>query len=117
MKAAMPSGLKLESEATYALAEEDEFDETTLEDESQTAKMLIQALKKKPQTLDQLRKNLPPRNLVATLRQLTERGLVEVVEKVSQGFKARTETHVRLAEDYQSEAALHLLLDLLGILF
>ncbi len=114
MKAAMPSGLKLESEATYALAEEDEFDETTLEDESQTAKMLIQALKKKPQTLDQLRKNLPPRNLVATLRQLTERGLVEVVEKVSQGFKARTETHVRLAEDYQSEAALHLLLDLLG---
>lgn len=114
MKAAMPGGLKLESEATYALAEEDDFDETTLEEESQTARMLIQTLKKKPQTLDQLRKTLPPRNLVRTLRELTERGMVEVMEKVSQGFKARTETHVRLAEDYQSEAALHLLLDLLG---
>ncbi len=114
MKAALPGGLKLESEATYALSEGCTYDDESMQSESLTAKLLMKELAKKPQTLELLRKNMAPKHLVSTLRELTERGVVEVVERVSQSFKARTEPHIRLAENYHTEEALHLLLDLLG---
>lgn len=113
MKAALPSGLKLESETVYALAEGYVYDEETAGDESPRARQILSMLRIKPLRVADLQKEITGTGLMGTLRDLAERGIIEVMERVSQSFKSRTETHIRLAAGYRSEDALQLLCDLL----
>lgn len=113
MKAALPSGLKLESETVYSLAEGYIYDEETAGDESQRARQILAMLNTKPQNIATLQKQIPGIGLISTLRDLQERGIIEVMERVSQSFKSRTETHIRLAADYRTEESLQMLCNLL----
>lgn len=114
MKAAMPSGLKLESETMYAMAEGFVFDDETADSFTTTEKKILRSLTIKSKTLADLRKSIPVKGVVSALRSLTERGIIEVEEKVSASFKAKTELHVRLTETYGNEASLNVILDMLA---
>ena len=114
MKAAMPSGMKLESETMYAVSEDFVFDDETAENFSEIEKTIIRTLITKPKTLEELRKAIPEHGVVSAIRRLSERNIIEVEERVSNAFKAKTELHVRLAEPYRSEASLNVILDMLA---
>lgn len=135
MKAALPSGLKLESETRVSLAEGfTEEDEETLADAiskgeenapsaapqslSPRQHILLQALRTVPAgkslTIDELLKKCKAETgLLPALRRLIEDGIVQVSERLSRAYRPRTASHLRLAPDYQSEAAQHALLDAL----
>lgn len=114
MKAALPSGLKLESETTYSLSEDFVFDDETAENFPSVEEKVLRSLSVKDKTLADLRKVVNGKGVVTAVRQLTERGFIEVEERVSASFKAKTELHVRLTEAYRSEDSLNVVLDMLA---
>lgn len=114
MKAAMPSGLKLESETTYALSEDFVFDDETAENFTDIEERVLRALLPKPLTLDTLRRLVARPGVISAVRRLSERSIIEVQERVSNTFKAKTESHVRLTETYRSEESLKVILDILA---
>lgn len=114
MKAAMPSGLKLESETLYALAEGTVFNDETAENLTDCEQKVLRCIMAKSKSLVDIRKEVRVKGVVTALRRMEERGLVEVDEKISASFKARTELHVRLSETYRNEDALNMILDVLG---
>lgn len=112
MKAALPAGLKLESETLFALADAVDPHDPDLP-QSETERRILQALAAKSKPLADLRKEAASVGTVSALKRLVEAGLVEVEERVSQAFKSKTEVHIRLNETYHSEAALNTLFDTL----
>lgn len=114
MKAALPSGLKLESETTYSLAEDFVFDDETAKNYSEIEEKILRSLAVKAKPLADLRKAISAKGVITAVRRLTEQGVIEVDEKLSAAFKARTELHVRLTEAYNSEASLNVVLDMLA---
>lgn len=114
MKAALPSGLKLESETMYSLAEDFVFDDETAENFTETEEKILRSLSVKAKTLADLRKANVARGFFTAIRSLTERGFIEVEERVSASFKSKTELHVRLTEAYRTEESLNVVLDMLA---
>lgn len=114
MKAALPSGLKLESETQYALCEDFVFSDETAENFTDIEQKVLRTLSIKAQALDDLRKTISEKGVITAVRRLTERGIIEVEEKISNAFKAKTELHVRLTEVYRSEESLNVILDMLA---
>ena len=111
MKAALPAGLKLESETLFALAEDvDPHDEA----HDEQAREVLRALMAKPLRVSDLRKAVPRPGLLRTLKNLVEARCITVEEKVSQGFKAKSEARLTLAPDYASAEALEQALKQLG---
>lgn len=110
MKAALPAGLKLESETLLALAEG-----TDVSDEAWTSteRALLQVLAERSCQLDTLRKEVKEVGVVSAVKRLVEAGHIEVEERVSQSFKAKTEVQIELAEGYREEAQWHAALDAL----
>lgn len=109
MKAALPSGLKLESETL--LVRNAEFEADSL---SPAEREVYHALSAEHgYTLQALEKELHRGGLMRQVRELMEIGAIKVREALSQGFKPRTQTYVRLVEDHATDAAVHSLLDLL----
>ena len=102
MKAALPAGLKLESETLLVATEDADPDDEQL---TKTEQALLRALSK-AQSLQQVRKTLPLPGLTRAAKRLIEIGCVEVEERVSQSFKSKTTTMLRLADAYHSEEAL-----------
>lgn len=102
MKAALPAGLKLESE-TLLVATED----ADPEDEQFTAaeRALLYALKE-PKSLQAVRKSLPLPGLTRAAKHLIETRWVEVEERVSQAFKSKTTPYLRLSPTYDTEEKL-----------
>ncbi len=97
MKAALPAGLKLESESVLTVAEgADLSDSTRTEREMEVLRLLAV----RAQTLDELQKSSPQRGLLSTVRQLMEQKVIEVEERISRSFKIKTEHHLRLAKEY-----------------
>lgn len=128
MKAALPSGLKLESEAFVFLPKEslnperDEDEPEDVDDIQPTAasskltaeqQILSILADHKPQSIEQLQKNLKTeKGLLPALHRLIENGTIKVQEKLSQSFTPKKVSHVRLAQKYRdSETAQHFLLD------
>lgn len=107
MKAALPAGLKLESETM--LVRNADF---TPENQRITARdhTILQTLETdKGIKLSDVERKLKAANLLPAVKRLMEIGAVSVSEKLSQGFKPRTETHVKLRVPYFSEEALNAL--------
>ena len=96
MKAALPAGLKLESETLLVATEDADPDDEQL---TKTEQALLRALSK-AQSLQQVRKTLPLPGLTRAAKRLIEIGCVEVEERVSQSFKSKTTTMLRLADAY-----------------
>ena len=112
MKAALPSGLKLESETL--LVRNADFCEDPDQPLSQRERDLIDALSpQRGRAVEAIERETHQRGLLAVARRLMEKGAVMVHENMAQAFKPRTETHVRLASDLLTNEALHQALDTL----
>lgn len=105
-KAALPSGLKLESETTVTLNPDfEELDDDRLKEREW---MLLTALSKKSRmTVQELEKESGMHNLLPTLRLLLEREAVFVSEQIKAHYRPKTEAYVRLTFAPGDEAALH----------
>ncbi|MBO5699218.1 MAG: primosomal protein N' [Bacteroidaceae bacterium] len=106
MKAALPSGLKLESETRIVKSLE-------IPEEDMPARFEV-ALRKldteKPISIDELQKQGIS---LHTIRQIIEKGYAEVAEHMNESFKPRTETYVRLNPEYLGDAPLNALFETL----
>ena len=109
-KAALPSGLKIESDTVVELNEAFMVDEP-LRDKEQ---MVLDALLLNPkQRIQQLVKNCSLRNGMRIIKSLLDKGALFVDEAMRLSYKPRNEVHVRLCEAYRSEDALNEALSML----
>ena len=107
-KAALPSGLKLESESIVSY--NDEFEaECKLTARQQSVVDLLMG--SKPMSVANIMKNTGIQNVLPVLKSLMEMGAVVMKEELRRSYKARFETRVCLAPNWQTEQAMHILLD------
>ena len=103
-KAALPSGLKMESETMVELNSAFMV-ETPLKEKEQA---LLDALLINPkQRVQQLLNTCKLRNGMHLIKSLLDMGAVTVDEAMRQSYKPKNEVHVRIAEGYRSEDALN----------
>lgn len=106
MKAALPSGLKLESETLVTRNPDFAPDDSVRITPRQQA--ILDALPAaKGTSIAALEKQLHSRGMIAPIRRLIEMGTVSIHETMSRGFKPRTETHLRLSQNLMNETALN----------
>lgn len=109
-KAALPSGMKLESESKVMLNEEFEGEKPF----SPREQVVVDALARRTeQTILQLQKACGDKPVLGVVKTLLDKGALLMKEEVRRSYKPRTEVHVRLAEAYMSEEALHCAIDTL----
>jgi len=109
MKAALPSGLKLESETRVIFNPEYETDKNEL---SSREHLLLTFLRnRKISSVSDLNRADQKGNAYSVIKSLLNRGAISVEESLRSGYKPRTETYVRLAEEYSGENQLTELVD------
>lgn len=102
-KAALPSGLKLESETAVLYNEEFEADSSLRPNEQ----AVLDAFRGFPRlSLAELEKRTGLRNIVPVIASLMKRGAVEVSEEMKRGFQPKMQTFIRLSECYEEEKKL-----------
>lgn len=102
-KAALPSGLKLESETAVTYNEAFVADIALRPNEQAVLDAFKGTLKL---TVSELEKKTGLRNVVPIIASLMTRGAVEVNEEMKRGFTPKTQSFVRLAEAYRNESQL-----------
>ena len=102
-KAALPSGLKIESETVVEL-NEDFVADGPLRDKEQ--KLLDALLINPKQRVQQLAKSCELKSCMQVVKALLDKGAIFVDEALRQSYKPKSEVHVRLCEAYRSEEAL-----------
>ena len=103
-KAALPSGLKLESETIVEFNPDFEFT-VPLSEKEQT---LISLLENKPeQTVSQLEKDSGLKNLLPIIKSLLDKEAIFVKEELKRNYQPKQEIRVRLNEIAKEEAYLH----------
>ena len=114
-KAALPSGLKLESESTVLLNDDWEADSPlTLSEEKVWRALENKSPKGTEQTLANLQKETGLKNVLPIVKSLLEKGAVRMKEEIRRTYKPKTVMCVRLTETYTSEARMHEALDALS---
>ena len=109
-KAALPSGLKLESESSVQLCEDWEAAEPL----SPSEEKVWRALQTLPgQKLSVLQKETGLKNILPAVRHLLERGALQMREELKRTYKPKMSSYVRLCEAYFSEERLNEALDAL----
>lgn len=104
-EAAVPAGLKLESETRVRANAAYEGDASAF---SERERRLLDALADgTDRTVDELARACSLRNVLPALRALVEAGAVEVSEELAQRFRPKTDIYVRLAPAVQGGEALH----------
>lgn len=94
MKAALPSGLKLESETLVTLSDEFEADSPLKEREEKVLSALIPG---KPASLLDVSKSSGIANVLPVVQNLIEKGALLISESLRPSYKPRTKSCVRLA--------------------
>ena len=112
-KAALPSGLKLESESTVLLNEEWEAEAplTPSEEKVWRALLPLNGAKGTEQTLASLQKETGLKSILPVVKSLLEKGAVRMKEELRRTYKPKTMTCVRLTETYSSAERQHEALD------
>lgn len=111
MRAALPSGLRPESESKVRYNYRYE-DEVVLD---QHERLLLDVVKDQGEvTIGDLQLAEVSKNPVNLLKQLVEKGAVEINEFMRQGASQKSVAYIRFSEDFRTEEALHALLDKLG---
>ena len=110
-KAAMPSGMKLESETLVAYNEEFEATVPLPKNEQRILDLLNDD---KEQCVTQLQKASGIKSILPIIKRLLEKQAIFVKEDLKRNYKPRTEARVRLTEAYSTEHALRELFDNLG---
>ncbi|MEG1545186.1 MAG: primosomal protein N', partial [Tannerellaceae bacterium] len=102
-KAALPAGLKLESETAVTYNPNFESELPLRPNEQAVLDAFHGVLKL---TVAELEKKTGLRNVVPILATLMARGAVEVSEQLKRGFSPKTQTFIRLTEAYHDETRL-----------
>lgn len=106
-KAALPSGLKLESETIISLVEEFEAEFPLKEREQK----LLDCLSDKSKTVKELGALMQMKNVLPLVKRMMELGAVEINEELKMKYKPKREKYVRLTSDYRTETSLQNLFD------
>ncbi len=107
-QAAVPAGLKLESE-TQVRINPDYKAETVLSEKEE--KVLMALSDGKAISVNELNKITEMRDSLPTLKQLLEKGAVEISEELDEKFRAKTDSFVRLTDETIKEENLRKLFD------
>ncbi|MCD7815549.1 MAG: primosomal protein N' [Bacteroides sp.] len=110
-KAALPSGMKLESETLVVYNPDFEAEASLTEREQRVLDLLSRDTE---QCITQLEKNCGTRQLLPVIQSLLEKGAICVKEELKRSYKPKMETRVRLKEPMRSEEALRQQFDLLA---
>ncbi|MBO4841479.1 MAG: primosomal protein N' [Bacteroidaceae bacterium] len=103
-KAALPSGMKLESESSVMYNEEFVADDTLTPSEEK----IIQALEEETTlSLSTLQKRTGIRNILPLVKRLLEKDAIHIKEEVKRTYKPRYATYVRITEPYFNEEKLN----------
>ena len=102
-RAALPSGLKLESETIVAINSEYEADRQLKPNEQEVLDILGMS---SGLSVQELEKNTGLKNVFPVISSLLLVGAVEISEALKPGFKPKTETHICLADGMHTEVAL-----------
>ena len=108
--AAVPSGMKIESETRVEGNPDFEASAPLSEKEQKVLDLLGQG---KAQDIARLEKESRIRNLLPVIKSLLDKEAVRIKEELKQNYKPRTEARVRLTERMRNERNLHIQLDLL----
>ena len=110
-KAAIPSGMKIESETMVVREEEYEAAEPLSPKEQQ----ILDLLQPDEETcVNQLEKKGGLKNLLPTINALLEKGAIRVKEELKRNYKPKVEARVRLVASMQNEQMLQLQLNMLN---
>jgi len=107
-KAALPSGLKLESETVVEYNPDFEATESLSEREQKVLDLLAV---EPEQTVTRLEKESGLKNILAVVKSLLEKDALFVKEELKRTYKPKTETRVRLTEAACNERRLHFFFD------
>ena len=110
-KAALPSGMKLESETMVVYNPDFETLEPLPEREQRILDLLSSD---QEQCITQLEKVTGFKNLLSLVKSLLDKGAICVKEELKRSYKPRTEMRVVLPEGMRSERNLHILFDRLS---
>ena len=103
-KAALPSGMKLESESSVMYNDEYIADDTLTPAEQK----IIQALEEETtQALSVLQKRTGIKNILPIVKRLLEKGAIRIKEEVKRTYKPRFATYIRITEPYFNETLLN----------
>ena len=103
-KAALPSGMKLESESSVMYNEEFIADDTL----SPSEEKILETLEEETtQALSSLQKKTGIRNILPIVKRLLEKGAIRMKEEVKRTYKPRYATYVRITDPYFSEEKLN----------
>ena len=113
MNAALPSGLKLASESMIALNPGATIDPELLNEKEL---QVMQALSNREKlTIDEIGQVADLKKTIPLINNLIEKGLVVAEEKLSEKFKAKMESFIRLGKEYEgNDEGLKVLFDQLG---
>ena len=110
-KAALPAGMKLESETIVELNPEYEATEPLPEKEQLVLDLLA---KDKEQSITVLEKDSGLKNILTVIKSLIDKEAIYVKEELKRTYKPRTEACVRIVPDQPTEERLHELFNELG---
>ena len=102
-KAAMPSGMKLESETVVVYNEEFEATQPLSENEQRLLDLLSSD---KEQCVTQLQRAIGLKNVLPVVKRLLEKEAIFVKEDLKRSYKPRTETRVRLVNRELDDAGM-----------
>lgn len=109
--AAIPSGMKIESETKVEENPDFEASAPLPEKEQKILDLLGNG---KTQNISQLEKESRIKNLLPVVKSLLEKEAVRIKEELKQNYRPRMETRVRLTEKMRNEKSIHIQLDLLS---
>ncbi|NJK95877.1 MAG: DEAD/DEAH box helicase family protein, partial [Bacteroidales bacterium] len=108
MKAALPAGLKLESETRLLINPDFEKYETISEKESAVLTVLEE---KNSLTISEIAKVYNKRDLLGIIKSLIDKEAVFAEEHLREGYKPKLITHVRLNTEFLSDEKMNAVLD------
>ena len=110
LKAALPSGLKLESETRINY----NSDYTELSEEKLTPReqLLFDVIREKRSlSISELNNSVLKKNSIAVIKELLAKGAVSIEEEVKERYRLKTESVIRIPEHLRDEKSIHLILD------
>lgn len=107
-KAALPSGLKLESETVVEYNPDFEVTERLPEREQRVLDLLAA---EPEQSVTKLEKESGLKNILFVVKSLLDKGVIFVKEELKRTYKPKMETRVRLTEAARNERRLHFFFD------
>lgn len=107
-QAAVPAGMKIESETTVCINPEFEAETVLAPKEQEILDVLSDG---KATTVDALSKLLSFSNILPVLKNLLDKNAVEINEELTEKVRAKTEIYIRIQPEYNSEDKLRDLFD------